>query len=342
MAVEDNPPPPPPTPTDKIIPFILGLNLMWKLTSPLPILNGVNLIISSRCRSSDPYVFLFKINGLDSRFATLAEIIRHHEPLPTFKTDFLTRHILLRCDSSGDLYPVIKSSNLPVGFVYTSSSTWHQRLGHPGDEVLRSLTSHHFISCNKEESAHVCMLVNLTPVDIDSKLRPDGVPVQDPTLYRSLAGALGTLKLSLHLYASATTSLVGYTDVDWVGCPFTRSAEAKYRGVANVVAEAAWLRNLLRELHSPLLTAKLVYCDNAGYVRVLHVPSRFQYADIFTKGLPSALFEDFRSSLSVRPPPTQTTRAYYLAKSISCLILIQISINQQVVLLSFIYSSLVV
>ncbi|GJT98277.1 ribonuclease H-like domain-containing protein [Tanacetum coccineum] len=118
------------------------------------------------------------------------------------------------------------------------------------------------------------------------------------------------------------------------------SAEAEYRGVANVVAETAWIRNLLRELHSPLLTATLVYCDNvsavymsanpvqhqrtkhieidihfvrdmvkAGHVRVLHVPSRFQYADIFTKGLPSALFEDFRSSLSVRPPPAPTARA---------------------------------
>ncbi|GKF86256.1 ribonuclease H-like domain-containing protein, partial [Tanacetum coccineum] len=41
----------------------------------------------------------------------------------------------------------------------------------------------------------------------------------------------------------------------------------------------------------------------AGHVRVLHVSSRFQFADIFTKGLPSALFEDFRSSLSVHPPP---------------------------------------
>ncbi|GJW07110.1 ribonuclease H-like domain-containing protein [Tanacetum coccineum] len=117
-------------------------------------------------------------------------------------------------------------------------------------------------------------------------------------------------------------------------------AEAEYRGVANVVAETAWVRNLLRELHSPLPTATLVYCDNvsvvymsanpvqhqrtkhieidihfvrdlvkAGHVRVLHVPSRFQYADIFTKGLPSALFEDFRSSLSVRPPPAQTAGA---------------------------------
>ncbi|GJS98222.1 ribonuclease H-like domain-containing protein [Tanacetum coccineum] len=146
-------------------------------------------------------------------------------------------------------------------------------------------------------------------------------------LKRILRYVQGTLELGLHLYASATTSLVG--------------AEAEYRGVANVVAETAWIRNLLRELHSPLLTATLVYCDNisvvymsadpvqhqrtkhieidihfvrdmvkAGHVRVLHVPSRFQYADIFTKGLPSALFEDFRSSLSVRPPPAPTAGAY--------------------------------
>ncbi|GJV04291.1 integrase, catalytic region, zinc finger, CCHC-type containing protein [Tanacetum coccineum] len=48
----------------------------------------------------------------------------------------------------------------------------------------------------------------------------------------------------------------------------------------------------------------------AGHVRVLHVPCRFRYADIFTKGLPSALFEDFRSSLSIRPPPAQTAGAF--------------------------------
>ncbi|GKF95770.1 ribonuclease H-like domain-containing protein, partial [Tanacetum coccineum] len=107
------------------------------------------------------------------------------------------------------------------------------------------------------------------------------------------------------------------------------SAEAKYRGVANAVAETCWLRNLLRELHTPISSATLVYCDNvsvvylscnpvqhqrtkhikidihfvcdlvaAGQVRVFHVPSRYQFADIFTKGLPSALFEEFRSCLS--------------------------------------------
>ncbi|GKB69509.1 hypothetical protein Tco_0930921 [Tanacetum coccineum] len=43
-----------------------------------------------------------------------------------------------------------------------------------------------------------------------------------------------------------------------------------------------------------------------GHVHVLHVPSRYQYADIFTKGLASALFEEFRSSLNVRSSPTPT------------------------------------
>nr|GEY43554.1 ribonuclease H-like domain-containing protein [Tanacetum cinerariifolium] len=73
------------------------------------------------------------------------------------RTDFFwTRHILLRCDSSRDLYPVTKPSTIPAALLSTSSSTWHQRLGHPGDEVLRSLDSHQFISCNKEKSSHVC------------------------------------------------------------------------------------------------------------------------------------------------------------------------------------------
>nr|GEW37813.1 ribonuclease H-like domain-containing protein [Tanacetum cinerariifolium] len=187
--------------------------------------------------------------------------------------------------------------------------------------------------------------------------------VQDPTLYRSLAGGLQYLTFTrpdlsyavqqiclymhdprephfaalkrilryvrgivfcLRLYVSATTSLVGYTDADWAGCPSTcrstsgycvfledyilswsakrqhtisrSSAEAEYQGVANVVAETAWIRNLLRELYSHLSTATLVY--------------RVNYADIFTKGLPTALFEDCRSSLSALPLPAQTAGAY--------------------------------
>nr|GEW70745.1 ribonuclease H-like domain-containing protein [Tanacetum cinerariifolium] len=466
--------------------------------------------------------------------------------------DFLTRHILIRCDRSGDLCLVNKPSTLPAVFMSTSSTTWHQRLGHPGDKVLRSLSSRQFISCNKAKSTHVCHACQLdpnwynamydkydalvkndtwifilrptdanrvrsmwlfkhkfhddgmlscykallvangssqqlgidfdetfspvvkpatirmvlylappgfvdsrypnhvcllqrslyglkqapcawfqrftgyitragfspsrcdsslfiytqgfqvaylliyvddiiltasspallqqiidslhkefdmadlgelnyflgfsvvlhptrlflsqkkyalqflecahivncnlsrTPVHTDSKLGLDGVPVQDPTLYRSLAGGLqyptftrldlsyaGTLELGLHLYASATTSLVGYTDADWAGYPSTRSSTFGYC----------------------MFLATLVYCDNVSvvyisanpiqhqqtkhikidihfvrnmvkpcHVRVLHVPSRYHYADIFTKGLPSALLEYFGSSLSARHP----------------------------------------
>ncbi|GJU30077.1 ribonuclease H-like domain-containing protein [Tanacetum coccineum] len=122
-----------------------------------------------------------------------------------------------------------------------------------------------------------------------------------------------------------------------MGNSFEDFTEAEYRGVANAVAETCWVRNFLRVLHTPLSSATIVYCDNVsavylssnpvqhqrtkhieidihfvrvlvatGQVRVLHVPSRFQYADIFTKGLPSALFEEFRTSLSVRCPPAPT------------------------------------
>ncbi|GJU68136.1 ribonuclease H-like domain-containing protein [Tanacetum coccineum] len=116
-----------------------------------------------------------------------------------------------------------------------------------------------------------------TPVDTKSKLGSDGDPVSDPTLYRSLTGYL-----------------------------------SEYQGVANVVVEMRGFRNLLLELHHQ--RTKHIEIDihfvreyvASGQVRVLHVPSRFQYADIFTKGLPTALFLEFRSSLNVRRPPAPT------------------------------------
>ncbi|GJX68633.1 ribonuclease H-like domain-containing protein [Tanacetum coccineum] len=148
--------------------------------------------------------------------------------------------------------------------------------------ALQLLKCAYMVNCNPSR----------TPVDTESKLGPK----------------VGTLDFGLHLYVSTTTSLVGYSDVDWAGYPSTRIAEAEYQGVANIVAETAWLRNLLFELHSPLLTVTI--STVITLVRVLHVPSRYQYADIFTKRLPSALFEEFRSSLSILPPLAPTAGAY--------------------------------
>jgi hypothetical protein len=37
----------------------------------------------------------------------------------------------------------------------------------------------------------------------------------------------------------------------------------------------------------------------SGDVRVLHVPTTSQFADIFNKGLPSSMFSEFQSSLNI-------------------------------------------
>ncbi|GJW13535.1 ribonuclease H-like domain-containing protein [Tanacetum coccineum] len=74
--------------------------------------------------------------------------------------NFLTRRVLLRCDRTGDLYPVTTPSHIPHAFL-VSQHTWHQRLGHSRGEVLRRLVSSNFISCNKEKPpilCHACQL----------------------------------------------------------------------------------------------------------------------------------------------------------------------------------------
>ncbi|XP_066380562.1 uncharacterized mitochondrial protein AtMg00810-like [Miscanthus floridulus] len=183
-----------------------------------------------------------------------------------------------------------------------------------------------------------------TPIDTHAKMSANGVPVADPTHFRSIAGVLqyltfmrpdlayavqqvclymhdprephlaamkrilryiqGTLDLGFHLLHTSTADLTVYTDADWAGCPDTRrstsgygvfwgdnliswsskhqatvsrsSAEAKYRAVANGVAEACWLRQLLHELHCPLRRVTVVYCDNVSAVYLSTNPVQHQ------------------------------------------------------------------
>jgi hypothetical protein len=181
-------------------------------------------------------------------------------------------------------------------------------------------------------------------------------------LKRVLWHVKGTLSTGLHIGTDNITSLTAYSDADWAGCSDSRrstsgycvflgdnlvswsskrqttvsrsSAEAKYRAVAHAMAETCLVRQLLQELHTPISSAMIIYCDNVsavymtanpvhhrrtkhieidihfvrekvalGQVRVLHVPSSHQFADIMTKELPVQLFTDFRSSLCVRDTP---------------------------------------
>ncbi|GJW11582.1 ribonuclease H-like domain-containing protein [Tanacetum coccineum] len=300
----------------------------------------------------------------------LAETVYMHQP-PGFQDPAHPDHVCLLRRSLYDLKHAPRAWFQRISAYITRVGFSHSRFTRDSKGMFLShrkyateiLERAHRIGCNPSR----------TPVDTESKLGDDGDPVADPTVYKSLAGSLQYLTFTRpdisyvvqQLFSSSTTSLVAYSDVDWAGCPTTRrstsgycvflgnnllswsskrqptlsrsSAEAEYRGVVNAVAETCWLRNLLRELHTPLSSTTLIYCDNvsvvyvssnpvqhqrtkhieidihfvrdlaaAGEVRVLHVPSRYQYADVFTKGLPTTLFEEFCSILSVWCPPAQT------------------------------------
>nr|GEY80726.1 ribonuclease H-like domain-containing protein [Tanacetum cinerariifolium] len=117
-----------------------------------------------------------------------------------------------------------------------------------------------------------------TPIDTESKLGVDSDSVSDLTLYRSLAGSLQYLTFTrpdisyavqqvfLHMHDPRESHLSALKQISRQPTFSCSNAEAEYRGVANAVAETCWLRNLLRELHNPLSSATLVYCDNVSAV----------------------------------------------------------------------------
>jgi hypothetical protein len=114
----------------------------------------------------------------------------------------------------------------------------------------------------------------------------------------------GTLDYSLLLCRSSSSDHVVYTDADWTGCPDTRrstsgyamflgdnlvswsakrqtvvsrsSAEAEYRAIANGVAKATWLRQMLHELQTPPSRCTLIYCDNISAVYLSTNPVQHQ------------------------------------------------------------------
>jgi hypothetical protein len=109
-------------------------------------------------------------------------------------------------------------------------------------------------------------------------------------VHRILRFVKGTLYSRLHFTSYTTLDLSAFSDADWADCPSTRrsttgyciflgknliswcskkqhtisrsSTEAEYRSMANTAAEITWLTFLLKDLHIPLTTPPVLYCDN--------------------------------------------------------------------------------
>ncbi|RVX04648.1 Retrovirus-related Pol polyprotein from transposon RE1 [Vitis vinifera] len=141
-----------------------------------------------------------------------------------------------------------------------------------------------------------------TPFVVGQHLSTTGKLFSNPTIFRSLVGALQYLTITrpdfsfsivhhgLQLHRTSSHELLAYSDADWVGCPDTQrstsgyliffganlvswcskkqstvscsSAEAEYRSLAITTAEVAWIVQLLRDLRLPLPSPPKILCDN--------------------------------------------------------------------------------
>ena len=171
---------------------------------------------------------------------------------------------------------------------------------HPGGIFLSQST---YASEIIERAGMTSCKSSATPVDTKQKLSTSsGTPYEDPSLYRSLAGALqyltftrpnisyavqqvclhmhapstehmlalkripryvqGTIHFGLHLSPSPITKLIFYTDADWGGCPDTRRFTFGY---------CVFLGENLISWSSPLCR----HDNGAGWGRVLHSSSPY-------------------------------------------------------------------
>ncbi|KAI0515633.1 hypothetical protein KFK09_008298 [Dendrobium nobile] len=110
------------------------------------------------------------------------------------------------------------------------------------------------------------------------------------------------------------------------------STEAEYRALSAATSEVIWLRRLAAELTIPQSNPTVIQCDNtsaiaiaknpvfhartkhieinyhfirehigSGSIQLTHISSKDQIADILTKHLPPARFNDLQSKLTIRP-----------------------------------------
>jgi hypothetical protein len=80
--------------------------------------------------------------------------------------DLTTRNVIIRSNSTGPLYTmrlpgsISPSSDTVAALTVVAPATWHHRLGHPGPDILSSLSRSSFFNCtsNKHDLCRACQL----------------------------------------------------------------------------------------------------------------------------------------------------------------------------------------
>nr|GEY54923.1 ribonuclease H-like domain-containing protein [Tanacetum cinerariifolium] len=117
---------------------------------------------------------------------------------------------------------------------------------------LGTIMKAHMVNCN---------LIR-TPIDTESKLRSDDLVAYYDTYW---AGCPSTRSLTSGYYVFLGNKLLSWSSKHQPMLSRS-SAEVEYHGVANAVTETCWLHNLLCELHTPLSSTTLIYCDNVSAI----------------------------------------------------------------------------
>jgi hypothetical protein len=114
----------------------------------------------------DILVFLDVIKNLVSVccFTTDNLFSVEFDPYGLTVKDLQTKNVIVKCNSSGQLYPIFPSTyaSFPQAFLTDthadaqSSTVWHRRLDHLSNEAFSTLARSSAISCNKFDHAPLC------------------------------------------------------------------------------------------------------------------------------------------------------------------------------------------
>ncbi|GJT27399.1 ribonuclease H-like domain-containing protein [Tanacetum coccineum] len=167
--------------------------------------------------------------------------------------------IVITAFSETLLHQIISSLHQEFSMTYLGSLNYFLGISVTRDSFGIFLSQRKYATEILERAGMVSCNSSRTPVDTKSKLGDDSDPVYDLTLYRSLAGSLQYLTFTSPDISYALHCFPPLLQI-WL------LIQMRIRLVFLLLGDRLQLRNLLRELHTPLSSATLGYCDNVSAV----------------------------------------------------------------------------